>query len=187
MQNPTIETDRLTMRGFTSDDLDRLAAILGDPEVMRYMPGGKPYSRERAEAVLRNILGHWEQHGFGWWAIDYKVDGQLMGWCGLGHVEELSEVEVAYLFDRPYWGKGIATETAYASLRYGFDELELERVIALAHMENRASQRVMEKIGMVYESQLHLWGLDLVQYAITRGAFVDLAQGLCSSSQTTRR
>lgn len=171
MQFPIIETDRLTLRGFVSKDLDRLAEMLDKPEVMRYMPGGKPFPRERAEATLRNILNHWEKNAFGWWAVDHKADTRLIGWCGLGIVDELGETEVAYLFDEPYWGKGIATEAAHASLRYGFEELKLDRVIALAHTENKASQRVMQKNGMVYEAVLHLWGLDLVKYAITRDAF----------------
>jgi ribosomal-protein-alanine N-acetyltransferase len=166
-----MEADRFTMRGFVPNDLDRLAEILGDPDVMRYMPGGQPLSRERAEANLSFIFQHWEQHSYGWWAVDFKADTQLIGWCGLTYVKELTQVEVAYLFDKPYWGQGIATEAARASLRYGFDVLTLDHIIALAHTENIASQRVMQKNGMVYEEKLHLWGLDLVKYAITRGAF----------------
>jgi RimJ/RimL family protein N-acetyltransferase len=166
MQIPSIETDRLFLRAFTLDDLDDLAEIVRNPEVMRYMPGGKPMPRERAAANLKNIMDHWENHGFGWWAVDEKSDDRLIVWCGLGIVEELTATEVAYLFDQPYWGRGIATEAAHASLRYGFEELKLERVIALAHTENIASQRVMQKNGMEYRGALHLWGLDLVQYAI---------------------
>ena len=177
MEIPTLNTRRLTLRGFVPDDLDRLAEMLGHPEVMRYMPGGKPLPREKAEATLRNILNHWEKHGFGWWAVVDNADGQLMGWCGLGIVDELSETEVAYLFDRPYWGKGIATEAAHASVTYGFEKLKLERIIALAHRENGASRRVMEKIGFGYDKDLHLWGLDLVQYATTRETFTSLQFG----------
>jgi RimJ/RimL family protein N-acetyltransferase len=171
MQTPIIETDRLRLRGFRHDDLDRLAEILRDPDVMRYMPGAKPMPRERAEANLRNIMAHWERHGFGWWAVDYRPDDRLIGWCGLGIVDELDATEVAYLFDSPYWRKGIATEAAHVSLRYGFEELNLEHVIALAHTENIASQRVMKKNGMEFKGELHLWGLDLAQYDIARDQF----------------
>jgi RimJ/RimL family protein N-acetyltransferase len=171
MHFPTVETDHLTLRGFVPDDLDRLAVILSDPGVMRYMPGGKPLPRERAEKTLQNILHHWEQRGFGWWAVICHADARLIGWCGLGFVDELAETEVAYLLDSPYWRRGYATEAARASLRYGFEELQLERIIALAHTENIASRRVMEKNGMAYEKELHLWDLDLAQYAITWDAF----------------
>jgi ribosomal-protein-alanine N-acetyltransferase len=171
MQVPTVETGRLVLRGFVAEDLDPLAQILSDPEVMRYMPGGAPMARERAERTFQSILHHWEERGFGWWAVVYRSDGCLIGWCGLGHVDELDEVEVAYLLDRPYWGQGVATEGARASLKYGFEQLQLERVIALAHVENIASQRVMQKNGMTYEAHLHLWGLDLVKYAVSRAGF----------------
>ncbi len=171
MPIPTLHTPRLTLRPFTPADLDRLAEILADPDVMRYMPGGQPMSRERAERNLQFILSHWEQYGYGWWAVLPKADGRLIGWCGLTFVKELDEVEVAYLLDKPYWKQGIASEAAHISLRYAFEELELDRVIALAHVENIASQRVMQKNGMVYEKEIHLWGLDLAYYAITREAF----------------
>jgi ribosomal-protein-alanine N-acetyltransferase len=171
MQIPTIETERLTMRGFTPDDLDCLTEILSDPHVMRFMPGGRPLSREKAEANLRFILRHWDEHGFGWWAVIHRADARLTGWCGLTYVDELSETEVAYLFDRPYWGQGIGTEAAHASLRYAFEELSLDRIIALAVPENVGSWRVMEKNGLTFETRLHLWDLDLVKYGIARDAF----------------
>ena len=78
---------------------------------------------------------------------------------------------MAYLFDRPYWGQGIGTEAAHASLRYGFEELKLDRIIALAVPENVGSWRVMEKNGLNFETRLHLWDLDLVKYGIARDAF----------------
>lgn len=174
MQIPTIETARLTLRGFVPEDIDRLAVILSDSEVMRYMPGGEPRTREQSERALTGIFEHWEMHGFGWWAVVHRSDAELIGWCGLTMIDEppvTVDVEVAYLLDRPYWNKGFATEGAHASLRYAFDELELQRIIALAIPENGASRRVMEKIGMQYEKDVHFWDLDLVQYFITRDEF----------------
>jgi RimJ/RimL family protein N-acetyltransferase len=176
MQIPTLETDRLKLRAFSPEDLDRLVEILAKPRVMRYMPGGQPFPRQKAEANLQAIMRHWDKHGFGWWAVVHKADAQLIGWCGLTFVDELDQTEVAYLFDEPYWGRGIATEGAHASLRYGFEELGLERIIALAHTENIASQRVMEKNGMSYEGEIHLWGLDLAVHAITRDGFRPIKQ-----------
>jgi RimJ/RimL family protein N-acetyltransferase len=171
MHTPIIETDRLTLRVFVPEDVDRLAEILGDPSVMRYMPGGEPMPRQRIEIGLKKIIDHWHQHGFGRWAVIHNVDDRLIGWCGLEFIQEISEVEVAYLLEKLYWGKGFATEAAKASLRYGFEELKLDHIIALAFPENVASRRVMEKIGMVYEKMTHIWNLDLVQYRITRETF----------------
>ncbi|MFB0558272.1 MAG: GNAT family N-acetyltransferase [Candidatus Bathyarchaeia archaeon] len=170
MRPPIVKTDRLTLRGFEYRDIDRLAEILGDPLVMRYMPGSKPWPREWAEKELRNIIEHWDQYGYGRWAVLHE-DGKLIGWCGLGYLKELGETEVAYLLDKDYWNRGYATEAARLSLGYGFEEAELDRIIALAFPENAASIRVMEKIGMVYEKVTHVWNLDLVQYKITREMF----------------
>ncbi len=171
MTPPSIETRRLTLRPFTLDDLDRLAAILADPDVTRYLPGGNPRTREQTEKTLRFIIGHWEQHGFGWWAVTDKASQKLIGWCGLKFIDTTNEVEVLYLFARPHWGQGYATEAATASLRYGFEELELERIMALAVPENTASRCVMEKLGMRYVKTAVYYNLDLAVYALARQAF----------------
>jgi RimJ/RimL family protein N-acetyltransferase len=168
---PRLDTQRLLMREFGPADLDRLAEMLSNPQVMRFMPGGRPVPRERVTAALNNIGREWQERGYGRWAIVPKIEAALIGWCGLGYVPELDEIEVLYLFDQPYWGRGFATEAACASLRYGFGTLKLERIIALAVPENVASRRVMEKLGMTYERDCHLWELDLVQYAIAPDAF----------------
>jgi len=171
MHVPTIETDRLILRGFETADLDALAGILSTPAVMRYMPGGEPFSRERTEKTLQGIIRHWEEHSFGWWAVMQKGVPQLAGWCGLTYLEELDETEIAYLLDEPFWSKGIATEGAVASLRFGFENVGLDHAVALAHVDNIASRRVMEKSGLTYTGDLFLWGLKLAKYTISRADY----------------
>lgn len=172
MPTPTIETEHLLMRPFCVEDLDALTRILSKPEVMRYIADGQPRSQEQTRATLQRILQHWERYGFGWWALVYTVDNCLAGWGGLKRLdEELPEVEVLYMLDTPYWGKGLATEAAQASLRYGFETLKLDRIVALAYPENLASQRVMEKIGMHYEKTAGYHGIIAVWYAITSYQF----------------
>jgi ribosomal-protein-alanine N-acetyltransferase len=135
---------------------------------MRYMPGDDPWPREAAERELREIVEHWGRHGYGRWAVIDNKDDRMIGWCGLGFLQEIGETEVAYLLDKDYWNRGYATEAARISLGYGFEEAGLDRIIALAFPENAASRRVMEKIGMAYEGTIHIWKLDLVKYSITR-------------------
>jgi RimJ/RimL family protein N-acetyltransferase len=174
LQPPIIETERLNLRRFAQDDIDRLAEILGDPVVMRYMPGDEPWPREWAERELRNLIEHWGRHGYGRWAVVDREDDRMIGWCGLAFLPELNETEVAYLLDKDYWNRGYATEAARISLRYGFEEAGLDQIIALAFPENAASIRVMEKIGMRYEKMTHVWRLDLVHYEITRDMYRQL-------------
>ncbi len=168
---PTLETPRLILRPFVPADLDRLAEILADPDVMRYLPGGAPRTREQSHKTLDFITDHWEQYGFGWWAVALKTTGELIGWCGLKLVETTGETEVLYMFAQSVWGQGYASEAARASLRYGFEELKLDRVIAVAVPENLASRRVMEKIGMQYQGIAFYYNSDLACYSISRQAF----------------
>jgi RimJ/RimL family protein N-acetyltransferase len=91
---------------------------------------------------------------------------EIIGWAGLQSLPELDETKVGFLLERPFWGKGYATEAALASLRFGFENYYLDRIIALVHPDNLASRRVIEKCGMVYVENLSLWGIELVRYCI---------------------
>ena len=169
---PSIETARLLLRPFMADDLDDyMRLIFADAEVMRYLPKRDLAPRERAERTLMVFAEHWSQHGLGAWAVTDKVTGELMGHCGLGPVPEAGEIEVLYSLGRPYWGQGIATEAARASVRFGFEQANLTRLVAFAVPENIGSRRVMEHLGFVYEKDAHYFGLDLVQYVLSRAQF----------------
>lgn len=163
-----IETERLVLRPFTTEDLDELAGIRADPEVMRYIGD---QSRERVEQRLHYYISLYESHGFGMWAVIDKETGVMIGWCGLIFLDETPEVEVGYGVARPYWGRGLMTEAARASLRYGFERAGLDRIVAVAMPENRASRRIMEKLGMHYEKNVLHYGHDVAYYAIGRDEF----------------
>ncbi len=171
---PEIETARLRLRQYTLDDLDNLAQILSNPEVTKYSPRGA-IPQEKVKQVTGEILEfftqHWEQHSFGVWAVIYKQTSQLIGHCGLNFLPNSPEVEVLYRFDQSYWNQGIATEATKASLRYGFEEAKLERIVAITVPEHLASRRVMEKAGLKYEKDAHFYNLDVVYYALAREAW----------------
>jgi ribosomal-protein-alanine N-acetyltransferase len=153
---------------FTPDDLDALARITSDHEVMKYLGMSGARTKEKTKNTIDAILRHWEQHGYGIWAIDHKADRRLIGWCGLQLLEKTPEVEVAYLLAKDYWNQGLATEAARAAIEYGFNGLKLERIVAIARPENVGSYRVMEKIGMKYERDAHYYNIDVVYYALER-------------------
>jgi RimJ/RimL family protein N-acetyltransferase len=171
---PEIETARLYLKMFRPGDLDDLARIYADAEVMKYL-SGHALSREETESWLKYFIAGWESYGFGWWAVTCKASNQLIGHCGLQFINVTPEVEVTYGLARAYWRKGLASEAARACLRYGFEELELDRIYALAEPGNVGSHRVMERVGMTYDKtgyyKDNLFEGDLVYYVLSRGDY----------------
>ena len=171
MSIPEIETARLWLRGFRPDDLDALCQVFGDPEVMKYISGGKPRTREAtAEGLHRSIEG-WRKRGFGLWAVVEKLNDKMIGYCGLIFLDDTPEIEVAYGLMKSAWGKGFAAEAARASLEFGFEELKLERIVAVVNLQNVASQRVLEKLGMKYTKNVHHYDADLMYYEIAKANY----------------
>jgi ribosomal-protein-alanine N-acetyltransferase len=151
--------------------VDALGRIFTDPLVTRFLPRG-PYAADKARDVaLRTIsyfIDHWKKHGFGVWAVLDKESGALIGQCGLETLEEAPEVEVLYLFDRSYWGRGLATEAAQAAVNAGFDQAGLQRIVGLTHPDNVASQRVLRKIGLHYKKRARFFGIDVFYFDLDR-------------------
>ena len=134
MSEPSIvETERLELRPLTMDDLDALALIYRDSEVRKYFPEGTLTYEQTREELEWIIDVYYAQHGFGLWATTYKPTNEFIGRCGLlpWTIDGRSEVEVAYLLARAYWGRGLGTEAARAILAYGFEDLHLSRLICL--------------------------------------------------------
>ena len=169
---PVIETARLRLRPLTLDDAEAYyTAILSDPDVMRYLPGGTTLPRDRAEFTIQRQIDNWARDGIGLWAVVRAGDGRLIGHCGLMHLPDSTEIEVAYALTQDVWGQGFAPEAARAALRFGFEERGFARIVAVAVPANVASQRVMEKIGMTNEGLQPAYGTELAFYSITRAVF----------------
>jgi RimJ/RimL family protein N-acetyltransferase len=151
VQKQILETPRLILREMSLDDLDFVAAMLGDAEVMRYYP--KCYSRDEALTWVQRQINRYARHGHGLWLVLDKVAGQPVGQVGLliQQVRGVEEKEVGYLIHRPYWRRGLATEAAAACRDYAFDVLGRQRVIALIRPENVPSQGVARKLGLLPE------------------------------------
>jgi RimJ/RimL family protein N-acetyltransferase len=151
-----LETRRLILRHQLPSDLDDLWTLYCDAEITRYIPDA-PHTREEAREELEwHMNGHPRNPALGLWATIHRETGKFIGRCGLlpWTIEEQQEVEVAYTIARDYWGQGLAIEAAQAILQYGFEKLNLTRLVSLIEPENIASQRVAEKIGMVFEKRV---------------------------------
>ena len=150
-----LETKRLILRHFVPNDLDRLFALYSDPQVRRYFPEGTLTYDETKEELEWFLNGHPEHPELGLWATIHKETNHLIGRCGLlpWTIDGQPEVEVAYLLDKGYWGQGLGTEAAEAVLDYGFEKLQLSRLICLIDRENLASIKVARKIGMTFEKE----------------------------------
>ena len=164
-----IETARLYLRQFTPDDLDDMYRIYSDPEIMKYLGGVR--TREATETAINTMIKGWEENNFGMWALVHKIDRKMIGRCGLGLLEKTPEVQLGYALDKVYWNQGLATEASLASLNYGFQILNLERIVAIALPENITSQRVMQKVGMKYEKNAHFYETDVVYYSLSRESY----------------
>lgn len=169
---PQLETARLLLRPVIDGDIDAFATyVYGDPDVTRYLPATSLTPRERTTRILERIPRIWEERGYGLWVVVDKTSGEVLGDCGLGFVEDAGEVEVLYAFAKSAWGKGIASEAARASVRFGFEQAQLPRIIGLVMHDNIPSRRVLEKCGLVYEKDVHYFGLDLKYLNIERAQF----------------
>ncbi len=144
---PIIKTDRFLLRQFIIEDTQNFYKLNADPEVTKYTGDSAFEDVAAAEYFIRNYHPY-KTEGLGRWAVLRKSDGAYLGWCGLRYVPELGEVDLGYRFFKKYWGQGYATESSRACLDYGFQVLQLNKIVARAIKENIASICVMEKIGM---------------------------------------
>lgn len=162
-----IETDRLILREIEEYDVQGILELDSDPEVHRYL-GEKPIkSIEESESIIRYIRNQYEEDGMGRWAVIDKMTNEFIGWSGLKYEKEVREemhyYDLGYRLKKKFWGKGIATETALESLKYGFQKMDLKEIYAGAHVENIASNKVLQKVGLTYletfeyDNEPHNW------------------------------
>jgi ribosomal-protein-alanine N-acetyltransferase len=143
-----LETGRLLLREFVPGDVEALAAVISDPETMRFYP--EPRDRAGVESWIERNRRRYRDDGHGLWAMILKSSGDVIGDCGLTRqtVDGVDEIEIGYHLRRDLWGRGFAPEAAGVCRDYGFGHLGAERLIALIRPENLPSRRVAEKIGL---------------------------------------
>lgn len=149
MPSPFLTTKRLALWPLEEHDDEFFFDLDSDPEVMRYISGGVPTSREDALAAVERVFAMYEARpGQGLWPATLQRTGERIGWFLLKYFDALDAVEVGYRLYRRHWGKGYATEGTAALLEHGFETLALPEIIGICFPQNRASRRVLEKNGL---------------------------------------
>ena len=161
-------TERLVLRDLVPADVDALAPIYGDPQVVRYIGGGETATLEETAAWIEHALQRNRLEGWDMRAVERREDGVLLGRAGLGvrDIDGRSEHEVGYLLGREHWGKGYATEAAAAVRDDARERLGHRRLIALIDHGNDASVRVATKLGMTYERDVVFGGRVVRMFAL---------------------
>jgi RimJ/RimL family protein N-acetyltransferase len=161
-----IETERLLIRSFDADaDSASMLGVYGDPEVMRFIPGGALADVEAVKALLDGYANAYRTFGFSSWGLVERASGSLIGDVGFGIFEPTGDIELGHTLARPHWGHGYATEAAGACLAAGRAQLHAERIIAVVDETNESSLRVAQRIGMRRAAVLSAHGRPHVLFA----------------------
>lgn len=167
MNTFVLSTKRLNLRKMNKHDVKNLMEIFSDPEAMRYYPSTKDEKQtlEWIEWTLNNYI----KYGTGLWIVEDKQTGDFLGQCGIvpQEVDNVIEMEIGYLFAKRVWGNGYATEAAITCKKYGFEQLNLKKMVSLPNVNNLPSARVAERIGMKAEKTIKKWGKDVFVYSVS--------------------
>jgi len=148
-----IETKRLFIRELISTDIDDMLTLHSDPEVHRYLGNKTITNKEELIKIINVIRQQYVDFGVGRWAMINKKTNKFMGWTGLEFViketnKHKNYYDLGYRLMKEFWGQGFATESAFASLEYGFNNLNLTTIYAIADIQNKGSNKILQKIGL---------------------------------------
>jgi len=169
-----LETERLLMRRLLASDLDDLYALYRDPEIRRYFPEGTLTLEETREELEWFLNGHPDHPELGLWATIHKPTGAFIGRCGLlpWTIDGVDEVEIAYLIAKSWQRQGFGAEAARALVRYGFEALGLNRLVALIDPKHEASIRTAERAGLRFWKEAEVEEVRSPVYAVTRASWL---------------
>lgn len=167
IMNIVFETPRLILRKFTESDAPLLVQLNNNPEVMKYLHEPLLENEVQALHVLNTIILPQYKFNLGRWAIHVKTTNEFIGWCGLKYLIETHEVDLGYRLMQPYWGKGYAFEAATHTVDYGFNQLQLPSIVGRAHIENIASLKILEKVGLQFIKDEVVDGCPVKTYSLS--------------------
>jgi len=167
-------TPRLVVRPFEPADAPAVLPFWGDADAIRFLGSGEPWVRDEPSAVacINRTGAYYDAHpGYGFFAVELKADTSLAGHIALKPLGA-DEIEIGWLLDRRYRGRGIAYEAASGMLRYGFETQGLDQIVAVMYPENTASRRVAERLGMAYQGTRPEQGSTVAWYRLMRETFL---------------
>ena len=167
---PELTTERLRLRGFRSDDFERYAEMMADPDVTRHLMDGRPLTRVEAWRQLAMFAGHWVLRGYGLWAAEERETGTFLGRIGCLNPEGFPAFEIAYTLGRWAWGKGYAREGAAAALQYARETLGRTEITSIIRPANSASIRVATSLGAKPCETVEFFGAPSVVYRYPKPA-----------------
>lgn len=173
---PIIETKRLILREFCTDDLETAYLLFNDAIVQKYLSPENKRTYSQLEQTLKSLSERWKERSFGIWCVCSKSDNKMIGYCGFQYFENTSNIEIVFAYLESVWGKGFATEVADSCLQFGFENLNFSRVFAATHIENLASKSVLSKIGMKFVENRNLHKIDASVYQIEKNDFMQIKQ-----------
>ncbi|MEO6902802.1 MAG: GNAT family N-acetyltransferase [Bacteroidia bacterium] len=171
-----VETERLILREILPSDIEGMYELDADPEVHKYLRNKPVSSKEQVANVINTIRQQYIDNRIGRWAIIDKNTNEFIGWAGLKFITEETNnhknyYDLGYRLIKRYWGRGIATETALASLEYAFEKLKTNKVYAIADCENSSSNKILKKVGLKYIETFDLEGIKHNWYKIDKREF----------------
>lgn len=171
-----IETERLILRNFLETDIEGIYELDSDPVVHRYLGGNPIETKDQALDIIQFILKQYTERGIGRFAAIEKQSGDFIGWSGLKLNSDEKETlngklnfyDIGYRFIPRYWGKGYATESASACLEFGFNTMHLKTICGAAEVENMASNKVLQKIGLKFINEFYFQGKKAYWYELKK-------------------
>jgi len=174
-----LETERLILREFRESETEGIFELDSNPEVHKYLGKNPITTYKQAEDIITFFEEQYKERGIGRFAAFEKSSGEFIGWSGLklntGEKEELNGftdfIDIGYRFISRFWGKGYASESAFACLDFGFKEMNYDVIYGAADVENIGSNKILQKIGLQFVNEFGFKGVDVNWYELKKSDY----------------
>jgi ribosomal-protein-alanine N-acetyltransferase len=167
---PALSTERLQLRPFSSENAEALHAVFVDPGVRRYLLDDQVVERDWVEKEIADSAARFEGGSLGLWSVARTGAGAVIGFVGFREFFEPPQLQLLYGLLPSAWGEGLATEAAAAVVRYAFVEVGVSQIVAATDLPNRASERVMRRLGMSFLEVIANRGQPTLFYRLSRSS-----------------